>query len=109
MERKLWARVFVGVLSWFCLMVSFQSVGIAAQADKPITAKEWTAKTKLSWGPDYWPTKPVREGFPNGQSRIHRADESQPLAGERLDRRRIFLRQTHSHGRQLQANRPLAG
>ncbi len=62
MERKLWARVFVGVLSWFCLMVSFQSVGIAAQADKPITAKEWTAKTKLSWGPDYWPTKPVRGG-----------------------------------------------
>jgi peptide/nickel transport system substrate-binding protein len=45
-------------------MASFQSVGIAAQADKPMTGKEWAAKVGMAggWGPDYWPTKPVRGG-----------------------------------------------
>lgn len=31
-----------------------------SQSDKPVTFKEWSAQTRLSWGPDYWPTKPVR-------------------------------------------------
>lgn len=62
MERKLWVRVFVSMLFLLFLTASFQSVGIAAQAEKAITGKEWAAKLKLSWGPDYWPTKPVRGG-----------------------------------------------
>ncbi|MGO9017918.1 MAG: ABC transporter substrate-binding protein [Syntrophobacteraceae bacterium] len=62
MRRKLRACGFVTVLLLLFLMTSFQFPGTAAPAGEPITGKEWAAKMKMSWGPDYWPTKPVRGG-----------------------------------------------
>jgi len=63
MERKLLERVFVSVLFVLFWMALFQSAGMAAPTDKPITGKEWAAKIGLDWGPKYWPTKPVRGGI----------------------------------------------
>jgi peptide/nickel transport system substrate-binding protein len=58
MERKLWVGVFVIAF----LLASFPGVGITAPAEKAVTGKEWLAQTKMTFGPDYWPTKPERGG-----------------------------------------------
>lgn len=63
MERKLWVHVFASVLFLMFLTASFPSIGMAAPAEKAITGKEWAAKIGLDWGPNYWPTKPVRGGI----------------------------------------------
>lgn len=45
------------------VLLFISGTGTAAPQDKPETGKEWAAKMGLSWGPDYWPTKPVRGGI----------------------------------------------
>jgi ABC-type transport system substrate-binding protein len=62
LKRKHWRSVFVSCLLLMFLLGPSQVTGNAAQANKPITGMEWAAKIGLSWGSDYWPTKPVRGG-----------------------------------------------
>ena len=65
-EKKFLRRIFVGL----CLLLLFSAVipcvGTAAPAEKPITGEEWMAKSGMDWGPNYWPTKPVRGGILQG-------------------------------------------
>jgi peptide/nickel transport system substrate-binding protein len=74
MERNLWMRVFVSMLFLLFLTASLPGVGIAAPADKPMTGKEWDAKVygpAGGYGPNFWPTKPVRGGVLQGANPVY--------------------------------------
>jgi peptide/nickel transport system substrate-binding protein len=64
-ENKKMLRIIAGLIFLIFLTALTSAVGLAAPAEKPITAKEWAEKIGLDWGPKYWPTKPVRGGIFN--------------------------------------------
>ena len=61
-NRKGSLRIFASLAFVLFLMGVLPGTGTAAPAQKPITAAEWMAKSGMDWGPNYWPTKPVRGG-----------------------------------------------
>jgi peptide/nickel transport system substrate-binding protein len=65
-EKKSLRKIFAGLVVLFFLAAAIPGVGTAAPAEKPITGEEWMAKSGMDWGPNYWPTKPVRGGILQG-------------------------------------------
>jgi peptide/nickel transport system substrate-binding protein len=70
-ENKKVLRIIAGLIFLLFLAALTPAGGLAAPAEKPVTAKEWAEKIGLDWGPKYWPTKPVRGGIFNTASPLY--------------------------------------
>jgi len=70
-ERKKLLKIFSGVVVLLFLVGFLPAIGKAAQTSKPVSGKEWAAKTGMDWGPKYWPTKPVRGGILNWATPVY--------------------------------------
>ena len=113
-QRKKLLSIFAGLIFLMFLTALIPAVGSAAKAKKPASAKEiaaakqltagqefpvtgkeyleWAKKRGMTWDTSYWPTKPVRGGtFQIISPFVYRADEPQPLAGQRLGDHQVFL------------------
>jgi len=70
-EKKIFLRIFASLAFLLFLFGVVPGIGTTSPAEKPITGKEWMAKSGMDWGTKYWPTKPGRGGILNNASTLY--------------------------------------
>jgi ABC-type transport system substrate-binding protein len=70
-QRKRFLRIFASLTFGLFLIGMLSGILTAAPAEKPVTGKEWMAKSGMDWGTKYYPAKPVRGGIANYASPLY--------------------------------------